>query len=185
MLPGGNIRIGMTVLLRLRNSRPGRTWSARQRAEFFLFCTLPKSFHVCGTPMPVSECSVVPAEKLVQCGACSQLLDTTALHGGLSICLSKARNSQVVADEHGNKRAPLMWVAAMPVAAVTATQLVNSAPYVSRRLVMMRLSRNDLPVPAFPATHVDPVGPLLLMNIGCGCSGAILRVMTSKKPLAT
>ena len=32
---------------------------------------------------------------------------------------------------------PEMWVAAMPVAAVTATQLVKSAPYSFRRLAMI------------------------------------------------
>ncbi len=38
-----------------------------------------------------------------------------------------------------------MWVAAMPVAAVTATHLLNSPPCRCRSASMMRFSRNDLP----------------------------------------
>lgn len=46
---------------------------------------------------------------------------------------------------------PWMWVAAMPVAAVTATRCANSAPNSPRRSSMMAFSRKDLPVPASPA----------------------------------
>ncbi len=46
---------------------------------------------------------------------------------------------------------PWMWVAAMPVAAVTATRCANSAPNSPRKSSMMAFSRKDLPV---PASHV-------------------------------
>lgn len=58
-----------------------------------------------------------------------------------------------------------MWVAAMPVAAVTATHLVKSALYVCRRLAMMRFSRNDLPVPAFPAVRCEQYGVRVADNL--------------------
>mmetsp|Transcript_17077 Transcript_17077/g.40753 ORF Transcript_17077/g.40753 Transcript_17077/m.40753 type:complete len:207 (+) Transcript_17077:1460-2080(+) len=48
---------------------------------------------------------------------------------------------------------PAMWVAAIPVAAVTATFLGNSDAYLSLSIWMMKLMRNDLPVPAFPVKN--------------------------------
>ena len=51
------------------------------------------------------------------------------------------------------RSAPPMWVAAIPVAAVTATHLLNSPPCRCRSALMMRFSRNDLPAQMIDGTY--------------------------------